>query len=245
MSVAPPWPFPRVLAHRGGGALAPENTIAAIRAGLDRGFRAVEFDAMLAADNVPVLMHDPTLERTGLVGGVVSAFRIPAARGFSTTAATATCTSARASRSADMRYGEQVFEITVPLDDVDWTASDPMPQIVERFHRRHEVLYTYAMPDQESVLVNARVTVSGILEELPREPSLSPSPPAAPRTERRLYLNGWVMAPVYRFDTLAPEQRIGGPAVIESAMTTVLLRPGDAATVTAQGWLDIAVPASG
>ena len=77
MSVALPWPFPRVLAHRGGGALAPENTIAAIRVGLDRGFRAVEFDAMLAADDVPVLMHDPTLERTGLVGGVVSA--LPAA----------------------------------------------------------------------------------------------------------------------------------------------------------------------
>ena len=77
MNVALPWPFPRVLAHRGGGALAPENTIAAIRVGLDRGFRAVEFDAMLAADDVPVLMHDPTLERTGLVGGVVSA--IPAA----------------------------------------------------------------------------------------------------------------------------------------------------------------------
>ena len=62
----------------------------------------------------------------------------------------------------------------------DWSAADPLPQIVERFHRRHEALYTYAMPDQESVLVNARVTVSGILEELPREPSLPPSPPAAP-----------------------------------------------------------------
>ena len=34
---------------------------------------------------------------------------------------------------------------------------DPLPQIIERFHRRHEALYTYAMPDQESVLVNARV----------------------------------------------------------------------------------------
>ena len=148
---------------------------------------------------------------------------------------------ARASRSADMRYGEQVFEITVPLDDVDWSAADPLPQIVERFHRRHEALYTYSMPDQESVLVNARVTVSGILEELPREPSLPSVPPAAPRAERRLYLDEWMAAPVYRFDTLAPAQRIAGPAVIESAMTTVLLRPGDTASVTAQGWLDIAI----
>jgi N-methylhydantoinase A len=148
---------------------------------------------------------------------------------------------ARVSRSADMRYGEQVFEITVPLDDVDWTKADPLPQIVERFHRRHEALYTYAMPDQESVLVNARVTVSGILEELPREPSLPPSPPVVPFAERRVFLDAWRTAPVYRFDALAPEQQISGPAIIESAMTTVLLRPGDIAATTAEGWLDIAV----
>ncbi len=150
---------------------------------------------------------------------------------------------ARAARSVDMRYGEQVFEITVPLDEVDWLAADPLPQIVALFHRRHEALYTYAMPDQESVLVNARVAVSGILEELPQEPTLPAAPPAAPQAERRIYLDGWLTAPVYRFDALAPAQRIAGPAIIEAATTTVLLRPGDAATVTPQGWLDIAVPA--
>ena len=53
---------------------------------------------------------------------------------------------ARVQRSVDMRYGEQIFEITVPLDGVDWSAADPLPQIVERFHRRHEELYTYALP---------------------------------------------------------------------------------------------------
>src|SRR5206468_657483 len=92
---------------------------------------------------------------------------------------------ARTARSVDMRYGEQVFEITVPLDGVNWSVADPLPQIVERFHRRHEALYTYAMPDQESVLINARVTVSGILEELPQEPSLPAASPAAPRGDRK------------------------------------------------------------
>jgi len=149
---------------------------------------------------------------------------------------------ARASRAADMRYGEQVFEIAVPLDDVDWSAADPLPQIVERFHRRHEALYTYSMPEQESVLVNARVTVSGILEELPREPSLPAAPPAPPVATRSIYLDaGWAEAPVYDFDTLAPAQQIAGPAIVESAMTTVLLRPGDDASVTELGWLDIRI----
>lgn len=58
------WPYPKVLAHRGGGSLAPENTLAAMRCGLAHGFRAVEFDVMLAADGIPVVMHDPHLGRT-------------------------------------------------------------------------------------------------------------------------------------------------------------------------------------
>src|SRR5947209_11220373 len=150
-------------------------------------------------------------------------------------------------RPVDMPFGEQAFEITVPLDDVDWSAADPLPQIVERFHRRHEALYTYSMPDQEAVLVNARVAVSGILEELPQEPDLPAGPPTSPETERRIYLDDWIAAPVYAFDRLAPSQVISGPAIVESATTTVLLRPGDRAAVTAQGWLDIAVgsPAEG
>ena len=64
-------------------------------------------------------------------------------------------------RSAEMRYGEQIFEIDVPLSDVDWTAPDLIDQIENRFHRRHEELYTYASPGQEVVFVNARVAAVG------------------------------------------------------------------------------------
>jgi N-methylhydantoinase A len=148
---------------------------------------------------------------------------------------------ARSTRSVDMRYGEQVFEIAVPLDDVDWAVPDPLPQIVERFHQRHEELYTYSSPEQETVLVNARVAVSGILSALPQEPHLPEAPPTPPHAERQIWLDAWVAAPVYDFDALAPAQTIAGPAIVESAMTTVLLRPGDRATVTPLGWLDIAV----
>jgi glycerophosphoryl diester phosphodiesterase len=58
------WPYPRILAHRGGGALAPENTMAGLRRGMGAGFRAIEFDVMLARDGLPVVMHDPFLGRT-------------------------------------------------------------------------------------------------------------------------------------------------------------------------------------
>jgi glycerophosphoryl diester phosphodiesterase len=59
-----PWPYPRWIAHRGAGELAPENTLAAFRLGAQHGFRMFECDAKLSADGVVFLMHDTTLERT-------------------------------------------------------------------------------------------------------------------------------------------------------------------------------------
>jgi glycerophosphoryl diester phosphodiesterase len=59
-----PWPYPRLFAHRGGGMLAPENTLAAIRTGQALGYSMHEIDAKLTRDGVLILLHDPTLERT-------------------------------------------------------------------------------------------------------------------------------------------------------------------------------------
>lgn len=58
------WPYPRIFAHRGGGSLAPENTLGAIRLGQALGYSAHEIDVKLTRDGVLVLLHDPTLERT-------------------------------------------------------------------------------------------------------------------------------------------------------------------------------------
>jgi glycerophosphoryl diester phosphodiesterase len=64
------WPYPRWVAHRGAGKLAPENTLAAFRLGAQHGYRMFECDAKLSADGVPFLMHDATLERTTSGHGV-------------------------------------------------------------------------------------------------------------------------------------------------------------------------------
>ncbi len=58
------WPYPRWIAHRGAGKLAPENTLAAFRRGLAHGYRMFECDVKLSRDGVPFLLHDATLERT-------------------------------------------------------------------------------------------------------------------------------------------------------------------------------------
>jgi glycerophosphoryl diester phosphodiesterase len=66
------WPYARVVAHRGGGVLAPENTLAGMQAAVDHGHVAVEFDVMLTRDGVPVLMHDDMLGRTVAGSGCVA-----------------------------------------------------------------------------------------------------------------------------------------------------------------------------
>lgn len=58
------WPYPRWIAHRGAGKLAPENTLAALRLGAQYGYRMFECDVKLASDGVPFLLHDSTLSRT-------------------------------------------------------------------------------------------------------------------------------------------------------------------------------------
>jgi glycerophosphoryl diester phosphodiesterase len=58
------WPYPRWIAHRGAGKLAPENTLAAFRHGASHGYRAFECDVKLSGDGVLFLLHDATLQRT-------------------------------------------------------------------------------------------------------------------------------------------------------------------------------------
>jgi N-methylhydantoinase A len=172
-----------------------------------------------------------------------------------------------ARRSADMRYGEQVFEIAVPLDHIAWdgawdgawygpdtsgpaihapgSARDDRGlagQFRAAFHARHRALFTYDLPEEEVVLVNARIAVIGALPMGEATAPPAAAIPAAPLGERRIGIEGaTLVAPVFDFDSLTPDQEIAGPALIESATTTVLLRPGDAARMDGRGWLDIAV----
>lgn len=53
-----------IIGHRGARSTHPENTIAALQAGLDMGVDALEFDVRLTKDNIPILLHDRTLIRT-------------------------------------------------------------------------------------------------------------------------------------------------------------------------------------
>jgi N-methylhydantoinase A len=146
----------------------------------------------------------------------------------------------RIERSAEMRYGEQIFEIDVALNDLDWDAASLVDEIEERFHRRHEELYTYASRGKEVVFVNARVAAVGEVSQ--RGAGAKKAPPASacsPQGKRQAFFGAWREIPVYSFDALLPGQSLTGPAIIEAETTTVLVDTGDRVTVNALGWLDI------
>ncbi len=155
----------------------------------------------------------------------------------------------RIERSAEMRYGEQIFEIDVPLDEVGWDRPDPagqeqigptlVAQVHDAFHRRHEDLYTYASRDQEVVFVNARVAAIGEVPGVAHPPRATDVQPAAVPRMRQAHFGTWRSVPVHQLDGLPPGSSVEGPAIFEAETTTVIIGEGDRAVVNALGWLDI------
>jgi N-methylhydantoinase A len=148
----------------------------------------------------------------------------------------------RIERSAEMRYGEQIFEIDVPLDGLDWAAPDLVSRIHEEFHRRHEELYTYASRDQEVVFVNARTaTVGTVGAPAKATPPAQAGATASAKGKRRAWFGGWRETPVYDIAALVPGASLTGPAILEAETTTVVINEGDKLSVNGLGWLDISL----
>ena len=64
--------LPKVMGHRGAAGLAPENTLSSIRKAAEVGVSWIEFDVKLTADNMPVIFHDDSLNRTAGRDGLMA-----------------------------------------------------------------------------------------------------------------------------------------------------------------------------
>jgi glycerophosphoryl diester phosphodiesterase len=71
-----------VIAHRGGGARAPENTLEAMRLAIADGADGLEFDVWLSADGEVVVIHDPTVDRTTEGTGAVERMTLAELKSF-------------------------------------------------------------------------------------------------------------------------------------------------------------------
>jgi N-methylhydantoinase A len=141
-------------------------------------------------------------------------------------------------RLADLRYARQGFEITVefPANEVSESA---VQQLITRFHRRHEQLYTYAATDTPVEIVNLRLRAVGRMDKLAL-PTLDAVPtgtvPAITQSRPVYFVaSGFVETPVFARHALRAGHTIHGPAIIEQLDTTTVIYPGHQATVDAYG----------
>ena len=143
--------------------------------------------------------------------------------------------------SADMRYLDQIYEVTVPLPDPTLPDSEFVAELTANFHRRYEELYSYNQQDQEVRLVTLRVAAVGKLPRIAQLDRTGDGNAASPVGSRRVYLGEWREAPTYTADSLPAGAEIAGPAILESDFTTILVWPGDYATVDSMGGIELRV----
>ena len=143
--------------------------------------------------------------------------------------------------SADMRYLDQIYEVTVPLPDPTLPDSEFIAELTANFHRRYEELYSYNQQDQEVRLVTLRVAAVGKLPRIAQLDRTGDGNAASPVGSRRVYLGEWREAPTYTADSLPAGAEIVGPAILESDFTTILVWPGDYATVDSMGGIELRV----
>jgi N-methylhydantoinase A len=151
-------------------------------------------------------------------------------------------------RSADLRYYGQAFEVRVPLAPAPFgpTAAD---RAAEAFHQAHRALYGYDFrgdPRQQVEWVNLRVTGIGPLRRpaLPRADQGDQDPTRA-LTGRRPVVFARSAPPagaaVYWRPSLLAGNVVSGPAVIEEYGATIPVHPGFAARVDEFGNLRVAI----
>ena len=127
--------------------------------------------------------------------------------------------------SLDLRYIGQQWDITVPV------TGDFDPDRIRRdFDTEHDRLFGHTQPGGVIEITRVRAAGIGRLPPLMQQRPEPASAPAIAASTRRVWTgvdHGWWDVPVYGAGQLAPGHQIEGPAVIDEAVTTVLVGPGD------------------
>jgi N-methylhydantoinase A len=148
----------------------------------------------------------------------------------------------RVSRSLDLRYRGQAFELNVPLGN--WPLGDGPPgeaalgDAQAAFHRRHAATYGHANPEATIELVNARLTAWGVVPKAAPEVHRndSPSLDTALVERRPVWFEGTAHnCPVWDRERLPERAALEGPAIVEEFGATTVILPGWRAAVDAHG----------
>ena len=130
--------------------------------------------------------------------------------------------------SAEMRYPTQVWDLEVPLRVSRFAGPEDVEQLRQDLHAMKQEVFGSSNPSSPATVVTWRARVSCPLRdsEIGRPRSTDSHP--ATNGHRKVYFPraGLVDAPVRYFETLATGERLVGPAIIESPVTTVVVDPG-------------------
>jgi N-methylhydantoinase A len=143
----------------------------------------------------------------------------------------------RLSRTVDMRYAGQNYELSVPVPE-GALGPQTLSALSEGFAEAHRRMYGFVAEGEPVQLVTFRVEATGQVRkaEFRPKPLSGPDPAAALDGQREAWLpeaGGRVSVPVYARDRLLPGNRIAGPAIVEQMDSTTVVLPGMAAGVDA------------
>ncbi|WP_169809011.1 hydantoinase/oxoprolinase family protein [Microtetraspora fusca] len=141
----------------------------------------------------------------------------------------------------DMRYDNQGFDLTVPLEGFADSPGEALERARKAFDETHRDRYSYAFESVDVRIVNVRLRAAGLVPHT--DVSFEAADGGERATTRRVFFDpeGWLETTVLRRPTLKPGHVVNGPAVVESVDSTVVIPPGAAATVTPLGALEVDV----
>ena len=141
-------------------------------------------------------------------------------------------------RSAQMRYVGQTYEVETPIPGTDLSKSD-MPGIIDTFHKQHEMEYGVSSDVFAPSIVSFGVTATGKTTPPPAS-IFSSSSKNAVKDNRMVYFDGeWRDSNVYDGHALKAATAIDGPCIVEYEHACAVLPPNAAAVVDQYGNLII------
>ncbi|RMF33557.1 MAG: hydantoinase/oxoprolinase family protein, partial [Alphaproteobacteria bacterium] len=144
-------------------------------------------------------------------------------------------TARQLSRSIDMRYAGQNYELAVPVPE--GVAGDALIAALKAgFEAEHARMYGYIAEEEPIQLVTFRLQATGVVpkSEITRHPPADTDPEEARFGSRTVWLperGGRTDVPLYQRAGLGPGHRIDGPAIVEQMDSTTLILPGQSAQV--------------
>lgn len=137
-------PSPIIFAHRGASMRAPENTLAAFRLAKAEGADAIELDVKLSADGVPVVIHDPTVDRTTDGSGTVATLSLAALKELDAGEGQhiPTLDEVFAEMGKDFFINVELTNYTTPKDDL----VEKVVELIQKHERAQSTLFSSFLP---------------------------------------------------------------------------------------------------